>query len=183
MESRRADTLGPLGMGCLGAAIVALISSCMLVGLMVAPAFDARLPPPPNTDESVPDINIFVKEAYLDRTLTRALPGSLADGASLDVQRDNRLVISASVDLLLGEVDVVITLSMFAEAGELALGIESVETGGQDLLELLNLNLDTVARSMSAMVQDQVEAGLGEGARVLGVRMEDEQIIISARWP
>lgn len=183
MESRRADTLNPLWMGCLGAVIVALISSCMLVGLMVAPAFDARLPPPPGTNEAAPDISIFVQEAYLDRMLTGALPGSLGDGASLDVRRDNRLVISASADLLLAEIDVVITLSMSAENGELVLGIESIETGGQDILELLNVNLDALARSMSQMVQDQVEAGLGEGARVLGVRMEDDQMIMTARWP
>ncbi len=183
MESRRAGVLSPLWMGCLGAVIVMLISSCVLMGLMVAPAFNAQLTPPPDVNESISDITIFVREAYLDRMLTGALPGSLADKASIDIQSNNRLVISASVDLLLTEVDVVITLSMLAEAGEIRLGIESIETGGQDILELIDFDQEALAGRMGRLIQEQVEAGLGEGARVLGVRMDGEQIIITARWP
>lgn len=183
MESKRANNLAPVWTGCLGAALVGIISSCGLLGMMLAPALGGPLPAAPMPDSAKPDISIYVQEAYLDRMLTSALPTSMGDSADLDVRGDNRLVLTASIDLLLAELDVAITLTMFAENGDLRLGIESIETAGGDLMDLLNLDEEGLSDMMGGTIQEQVEAGLGEGARILGVETDEERIIITARWP
>jgi len=183
MESRRANSLAPVWMGCLGAAIVSIVASCGVLGLMLAPALGGPLPAPPEPDPTRPDITIYVQESYLDRMLTSALPASMRDSAELDVQSDNRLVLTANVNLLLAELDVTIVLTMAAENGELQVGIESIEAAGGDLMELLDINEESLSDMMGATIQDQVEAGLGEGARILGVQMDEERIIITAWWP
>jgi len=183
MESKRANTLAPVWTGCLGAAIVGIVTSCGLLGLILAPALGGPLPAPPISDPAKPDITIYVQEAYLDRMLTSALPASMGDSADLDVRSDNRLVLTAKIDLLLAELDVAITLTMFAENGELRLGIESIETAGGDLMDLLDLDEEGLSDMMGGTIQEQVEAGLGAGARILGVEMDEERIIITAHWP
>jgi hypothetical protein len=35
---------------------------------------------------------------------------------------------------------------------------------------------------MSGTIQEQVEAGLGEGAQILGIGTDEERITITARW-
>ena len=183
MESKRANPMAPVWMGCLGATIVGIISSCGLLGLLLAPALGGALPDPPVPDPVTPDITIFVQEAYLDRMLTGALPASMGESADLDVRGDNRLVLTANIDVLLAQLDVTIILSMFAENGELKLGIESIEAAGEELMDLLDLDEDSLSEMMGGTIQEQIEAGLGEGARILGVRMDEERIILTARWP
>ena len=182
MENRPGDARRTVLMGCLGAMVMGMLSCCVLLGLAIAPALDTTVPPPPISDPVKPDITIIVQEAYLDRMLTSALPGPLADGASLDIRGDDRLVISASFDVLLTELDVIITLRMFAQGGELQIGMEGIETGGVDVLDLLQVDREALGQRMSDAIQGQVEAGLGQGAEVLGVRMEENQIVITARW-
>jgi len=183
MESKRAASLAPVWMGCLGAAIVGIVSSCGLLALILAPALGGSLPGPAAPDPAAPDITIVVQEAYLDRMLTSALPASMGESADLDVRSDNRLVLTANIDLLLAKLDVVITLTMFAEDGQLQLGIESIEAAGGDLMELFDINEDSLSDMMGESIQEQIEAGLGEGATIIGVRMDEERIIITARWP
>jgi hypothetical protein len=115
--------------------------------------------------------------------LTGALPASMRDSADLDVRSDNRIVITASIDLLLTELDVTIILSMFAESGELEVGIDSIEAGGENLMDLFDVDEESLSNMMGQAMQDQIEAGLGEGARILGVRTDEERIVITARWP
>jgi hypothetical protein len=148
----------------------------------VSPALGGALPSPPVPDPSQEDITIIVKEAYLNQVLTGALPGSVPGKATLDVQPGDLLVIRTTFDLLLQELEVNVTLRMGVEAGKLQLGLEGVEAGGQDILDLLGVDREALGEEMSRAIQGQVEAGLGEGAQILGVRMDEEHIIITARW-
>ena len=183
MESKQANALTPVLAGCLGAALVAIVSSCALVGLLLAPALSGPLPPPPAPDPAAPDITIFIQEAYIDRMLTGALPASMRESADLDIRSDNRIVLTANIDLLLAELDVTITLSLFTENGELKIGIESIEAGGANLMDLFDVDEESLSDMMGEAMQDQIEAGLGEGAQIVGVRLEEERIVITARWP
>lgn len=182
MNTQQRSDRSPVLLGCLGAAIMSVLSCCALVTLAVSPAFGDSLPPPPVPDPQQQDITIIVKEAYLNRTLTEALPGTVPGQATLDVQPDDRLIITTSFDVLLQELEVIVALRMGVEAGELNLALESVEAGGQDILGLLGVDREALGQKMSQAIQGQVEAGLGPGARILGVRMDEEHIIITARW-
>jgi hypothetical protein len=153
-----------------------------LVGLAVSPALGESLSPPPVSDPSQEDITIIVDEAYLNRVLSEALPGSVPGEATLDVRPDDLLVITAVLDLLLQELEVTVVLRMGVEAGELHLALESVEAAGQDILDLLGVDREALGQAMSRAIQGQVEAGLGAGAQILGVTMDEDHIIITARW-
>jgi hypothetical protein len=159
-----------------------VLSCCALVGLAVSPALGGSLPAPPVSDPGQEDITIIVKEAYLNRVLTEALPGSVPGEATLDVRPRDRLVVTTTFDLLLQEVEATVTLRIGVASGELQLVLESVEAGGQDILDLLGLDREALGQAMSRAIQEQVEAGLGQGAQILGVTMDEERIIITARW-
>jgi hypothetical protein len=161
---------------------MSVLSGCALVGLAVSPALGGSLPPPPVADPAQEDITIIVKEAYLNRALTEALPSSVSGEADLDVRPHDLLVINATFDLLLQELDVTVTLRVGVEAGKLHMALESVEAGGQDILDLLGADREALGQAMSRAIQGQVEAGLGEGAQILDVMMDEEHIIITARW-
>ena len=172
----------PILLGCLGTAIMGLLSCCVLVGLAASPALGDSLPPSPASDPGQKDITIIVKEAYLNQALTQALPGPVPGKATLDVRPSDLLVVTTSFDLLLQKLEVTITLRMGVEAGELQLALESVEAGGQDILDLLSVDREALGQAMSNAIQGQVEAGLGQGAQVLSATMDEEHIIITARW-
>ncbi|MGC9335536.1 MAG: DUF2993 domain-containing protein [Anaerolineae bacterium] len=149
----------------------------------MSPALGGALSPPPVSDPGQQDITIIVEEAYLNRALTSALPGSVPGEATLDVRPADLLVVTTHFDLLLQELEVIVTLRMGVAAGELHLALERVEAGGQDILDLLGADREALGQAMSEAIQGQLEAGLGEGARILGVRMDEEHIIITAKWP
>ncbi|MGD9029700.1 MAG: hypothetical protein PVG25_07780 [Anaerolineae bacterium] len=160
-----------------------MLSCCALLALAVIPALTDSLPQPPIPDHGQQDITIIVEEAYLNRLLTEVVPGSVPGEATLDVQPDDLLVINTAFDVLLQQLEVIITLRMGVEEGELQLSLESIEAGGQDILDLLGVDREALGQAIGNAIQGQVEAGLGEGARILGVRMDEEHIIITAKWP
>jgi hypothetical protein len=127
-------------------------------------------------------MTIVVRETYVNRALTEALPGGGTGEARLDVQPDNRLVVTADFDLLLTKLKVVITIRLTAEAGQVNLTVESLEAGDLDVFGLLGVDPNSLIQSMSGTIQEQIEAGLGEGARVHGIRTDDEHLIITARY-
>jgi hypothetical protein len=182
MNSRHNSDNGPILLGCLGTAIMGVLSCCALVGLAASPALGGYLPSPPVSGPGQEDITIIVKEAYLNRALTEALPGSVSGEATLDVRPQDLLVVTTTFDLLLQELEVTITLRMGVESGELQLALESVEAGGQDILDLLGVDREALGQAMSRAIQGRVEAGLGQGAQILGVTMDEEHIIITAGW-
>jgi hypothetical protein len=155
---------------------------CLLAGLAVAPALNRTVPAPPASNPGRPDITIIVQESYLNQALTEALPGQVPGEAKLDVRSDNRLVVITEFDLLLQKLQVVVTLRLSAQDGQLQIVMDSVEAGGYDILNLLDVDGETLGRAMSRPIQRQVEAGLGEGARILGVSTDEEQMVITAKW-
>jgi len=182
MKTQRAFNYGPILLGCMGAAIVGLLSCCALVALVVSPAMDGSLPPRPVPDPNQEDITIIVREAYLNRVMSESLPGPMKGAATLDVQPGGLLVVTTSVDLVLQKLEVTVTLRMGVKDGELQLSLESVEAGGEDILDLLGVDREALGEAMSEAIQSQVEAGLGEGAQILGITMDEDHIIITARW-
>ncbi len=118
---------GALLAGCLAALIVSLLSCALFTGLAVSPAFTTSVPPPPVSNPADRDLTIVVKEAYLQRTLIETLPAAVSEGASLEVRDDNRLVISTAFDLLIHSLEIVITIYMSAQDGELNVRIDTIE--------------------------------------------------------
>jgi len=179
----------PILLGCVGAVVMSMLSCCALAGLAVVPALGSSMPPlgssmppPPVPNPTRPDVTIIVAEPYLNRALTDSLPGTVQGKTTLDVQPGNRLVVTAMFDLALTEVQVVTTLHLAAEAGQIQIVVESIEAGGHDILRLLGTDSDALSQAMSAAIQEQVEAGLGKGAQVMGIVTNEERITVTARW-
>jgi CRP-like cAMP-binding protein len=181
MSGRQSDARTLILAGCLGAVVVGFFACCALTGLVTAPAFRYEMPPAPVLNGSNPDITIIVQEAFLDRMLTAYLPPSLSEGATLDIQSDDRLVVSTKFNFFTQELEVVIALRTFVQSGQFQITIESVEAAGQDILDLMDVDRETLSRRMSEAVQGELEAGLGERAQVLGLRLDEDRIIITAR--
>jgi hypothetical protein len=161
---------------------MSVLSCCVLLGLAVSPALGDAVPLPPAPDPGQKDITIIVKESFLNRALTDALPATVPGEATLDVRPSDLLVVTTTFDLLLQELEVTVTLRMGVEAGKLQLMLESVEAGGEDILDLLGVDREALGEAISRAIQGQVEAGLGQGAQILGVTMDEDHIIITARW-
>ena len=172
----------PILLGCVGAVVMGLLSCCVLGGLAAAPALTGSVPPPPAPDPTQQDLTIIVAEEFLNRMLTDSLPGGGSGKATMDVQPNNRLVVTAKFDLLLTELQVVTVVLLTAEAGQLQIAVESLEAGGEDLLGLLGVDGSELTGAMSGVIQEQIVAGLGEGAQILELTTNEEQIIIMARW-
>ncbi len=175
------ETRGPLLTGCVAAVLVSVLSCCLLSGLAMSPALTASVELPPVTDPTEPDLTVVVEEAFLHRTLTDALPAAVSQGASVEVRPDNRLVMATEFDLLFTRFELIITILLSAQDGDLNVRMESVEAGGYDLLDILGVDRDALGRLMDQAIQGQVEAGLGEGARILGVTTGDRQLVVTAR--
>jgi hypothetical protein len=182
MRTQRTFNHRPILLGCLGAAIMGVLSCCALVAVSVSPAMDGSLPPRPVPDPNQEDIAIIVREAYLNRVMSESLPGPMKDAATLDVQPGGLLVITTSIDLVIQELKMTVTLRMGVEDGKLQLALQSIEAGGEDILDLLGVDGEALGQAMSEAIQSQVEAGLGEGAQILAITMDEEHIIITARW-
>jgi hypothetical protein len=175
----------PILLGCLGAVLMSALSCLALAALAVAPALTDVVPPPPAPDPARPDITVVVAESYLNRAATDALPTTVPGEAALDVQPGNRLVVTAAFDLELVELQVVIALRLAVEAGMLQVTVESIETAGYDIIDLVDLigaDSSALSAKLSAAIQEQIEAGLGAGAQLLGITTDDEHISITARW-
>lgn len=168
--------------GCLGALLMSIVSCCLLGGLSVLPVFSGSVPAPPQADPARPDITIIVLESFIQRSLADALPENAADRATFDIQPGNRLVFGATVDLLLVDLDIRATLGLSVEGGQLRLRLISLDAGGQELTELFGGNLASLTDEMSRLMQEQIETGLGPGARLLAIETDEQRLIIKARW-
>jgi hypothetical protein len=178
---RKPDPL-PILSGCLGALVMSLVSGFLLLLLAFGPALGGTVPAPPPDDPAQPHVTVIVGEPYINRVMAESLPGGDSTEARLDIQPDNRMVFTADVNLLLVEVNVVVTLRLTADAGQLRLELVSVEAGGSDLMELIDMDASALTDAISDAIQDQVEAGLGEGAQIMDIRTDDQHLVIVARW-
>ena len=172
----------PILLGCAGALLMSVISCCLLTGLGFAPALSASVPPSPTDDPSQRDVTIHVRESFLNRAISEAFPTAIPGEAEMDVQPNNRLVITARFDLMLVKLEIVTTVILSSENGEIRIRVESVEAGGANILELLDVDLDELTDSTSGVIQKELESGLGEGSVLLGITTDDSRITIVARW-
>jgi hypothetical protein len=184
MTVRTSNRSGPsrLLYGLVAAVVMAALSCCLLGALAALPALTTEVPPPPTPEPGEPDLTIIVLESFMNRMLVQTLPNTLSDVAELDVQPGNRLVVTTEVDLLLTDLDIVITLVFGVEGGQARFTLESLEAGGQDFTELFDVNIDALTDQMSRALQQQIVAGLGANAELLSIVTTDDQLIIRARW-
>ena len=172
----------PIILGCVGALIMGLVSCCALGAVAVGPAFGGSVPPPPEADPTRPDITLMIRERFMNRALVEALPENLPVEGEMDVQPGNRLVFDGEITILVAKVPVVMTLRLGFEGGGLRIEIESIEAAGYDLMELTGTDANSLTDQLSGPLQDQIEAGLGPGAQIMGITTDDEQLIITGRW-
>lgn len=180
MRSLGDEHQGAILLGCLGAALTSLLSLCLLLGVASGAFGGETIPPLPVANPAQQDITVIVEEAYIRRELAQALPAPAE--ISLDIQPDNRLVVTAVFDMVLIDLDVVTALRLLVVSDQLSVAVESIEAGGQDVLGLLGMNGNELARTMGSALQQQIEDGLGQEAQLLDVATSDDQITFTARW-
>lgn len=167
-------------MALIAALLIAPLALCAVVGLTIAPALGQSVPPGPEVDPTQPDITIRVKENYLNSALTEVLPK--AGTATLDVRPGNQLVITSEFDLFLINLRVIVTAGVSVEEGRIQIWVDSIETGGENIFDLLGVDNVTLGEDLTDTVQEQLEAELGEGAQLLQITTDEEHIILTARW-
>jgi hypothetical protein len=184
MTVRASNQSGPsrLIYGVLAAVIMAAVSCCLLGALATLPALTTEVPPPPAPEPGEPDLTVIVLESFMNRMLVQTLPDTLSEVAELDIQPGNRLVVTTKLDLLLADVDIIITLVFDVEGGQARFALESLEAGGRDFTELFDINIDTLTEQMSRALERQIVAGLGANAELLSIVTTEDELIIEARW-
>ncbi len=169
--------------GLITAAVTCPLALCLVVGLALAPALDASaIPAPPESNPSQPDLTLRVAEAYLNEAAAGAVPGTTAGETFLDVRPGNALVTTVDFDLLLINLRLIITARISVEAGRITLAIDSIETGGRNVLDLIGVSGIAVGEGITTAVQEQLEAELGPGARLLDITTTEDEVVITARW-
>lgn len=166
----------------LGAAFIsALLVVCVAAGLILAPALWTTVQPPP---ENAPDqdVTLVVKEAYISDMLGEALPEGFDGKAILDVKPDNTLVVQASFKLLIVNLNVTIYAGIAVTSGDVQVWVNRIETGGHNLLALINIDQVTLGDNITARLQRSLEEALGEGAHVLEITTDEEHITLKAKW-
>jgi hypothetical protein len=173
----------PVALGCVSALAASLVASCALVGLAAAPVLGGTVNPTPDSDPNRPDITVIVAESYLNEVVGQAMPTAVPGEVTVDIRADSLLVATASFDLLLTKLEVITTTRLSVSDGQLQISIESVETGGKDILDLIGLDSSAFDRAISKSISDQVEAGLGDDAEILEVSSDENSLVLKARWP
>ena len=168
------------------AIVVALLSGlvllCVIVAVAVGPAFGETVPSPPTADPNTPDITITVEEDYISSVIADALPAALAGDAVLDVQPDNLMVMTMNFSLVFVRLEVVVTSKVSVESGRINVAVESIETGGQDILGLLGMDDVSLGQNVTDTIQHGLEGELGAGAHLLSIKTDDQHVILTARW-
>jgi hypothetical protein len=184
MDLRRAidQHRRPITLGCIGAVVMSLVSSCLLALVAVGPALGGTVPPPPAADATRPDITMMMREQFMNRALIEALPENLPVKGEMDVQPGNRLVFEGEITILVAKVPVVMTLGLDVESGQLRVTLESMEAAGYDIMELTGMDASALTERISGPLQEQIEAGLGPGSQIMSISTDEEQLIITGRW-
>lgn len=146
----------------------------------MAPALDVSVPTPPPLDPNAPNVTVSVVETYLNDALTRALPQGVPGEAELDVKPDGLLVIHAHFPLLLLDLHVTLSTRISLVGEQIQIRVESIETGGEELLDLIGVDEITLGENLSAALKRRLEAELGEASRILEIRTDEQHITLSA---
>lgn len=168
----------------LAAAIIGILTSvltfCLVMGLVIASASDAVVPAVPAIDPNSANLTVRVAEEYLNDAVTQALPDGVPGKATVDVQPDQRLVVHATFPLLLLELKVNVRMHIAVVANQIRITVESVETGGHEILDLIGVDKLTLGENLSAALTTRLEEELGEASRVLDITTDDQYIILIA---
>jgi hypothetical protein len=168
------------------AIVVALLSGacflCAVIGFAAAPAFGGEVQSVPVVDPNRPDITILVEEAYISDMVKTSLPASIGGAMQLDVQPGNQIVATMEFSLILIRLQVTIHSRIAVEAGQMRVGVERIETGGQNLLELIGIDQITLGDEITGAIQKVLEDELGPGSRLLAIATDENRVTLTARW-
>jgi hypothetical protein len=157
-------------------------SLCAMVALAAAPAFSGQIRPLPVVDPTRPDLTILVEESYINDMVREAMPAALGGDAQLDVQPDSRIVVTMDFSLVIIRLEVAIHIRIGVEDGHVRASVESIETGGMDLLDLVGTDQITLGEQFTGAIQKVLEDELGPGARLLTLTTDESRVILTARW-
>jgi hypothetical protein len=168
------------------AVVTAIVSGacflCVVLALAAGPAFGTALPPLAPEDPTRPDITILVEEAYISDMVSSGLPDAIDGDAALDVQPGNLIVTTIDFQLLIIRLQVVVNSRIAVEEGRIGVKVESIETGGQDLLDLIGMDQLVLGEDITGVIQNVLEDELGEGVRLLAIATDEARVILTARW-
>jgi hypothetical protein len=160
----------------------ASLSCCLVMVLATAPASGRSVPPPGPPDSSRHDITILVEEAYLSDMVGESLPAIIDGEAALDVQPEGLVVVTIDFQVLIIRLQVVVISRISVEDGRIRVDVESIETGGHDLLDLIGMDDFTLGEDITGAIQNVLEDELGEGARLMTISTDEARVILTARW-
>lgn len=185
---RRANNERLWPAGCLGLILGIAISVCGLAALIALAASGGSLPALP-AERPPEDLAITVQEAYLQQALAQnlpALPSGLASDIMLDLQAGNRLLFSGKLGsslpglALKGDVSGVVHLD--ARDGKLVISFSDLKVLGFALPAIGNTLANELTAGLNQRIDEQLTAGLGSDARLVGVTTDERQMILQVRW-
>lgn len=178
-EATRA-TPPPYLIAALASALAVPLTLCLVLGLLMAPAFDASVPTPPPLDPNSPNVTVRVAETYLNDALTRALPQGVPGEAELDVKPDGLLIIHAHFPLLLLDLHVTLNNRISVMGEQIQIRVEGIKTGGEEILDLIGVDEVTLGKDLSTALKRRLETELGEASRILEIRTDEQYITLTA---
>jgi len=175
--------------GCLGLLLGIVVAAGGLIFAILWTGYIGSLPPPV-VDPAKADITITVQEAYLNQVVAQsipALPSGLATEIQLDLQPGNRLAFRGRLQsTLLGQNlggDVSGTVLLEARDGQLAISFRDISLFGFSLPAVGQTLVSEFSARLSQIINDQVEAGMGQSTYIMSLDTNDQQMVIRARLP
>lgn len=171
--------------GCIGALVGMVVGTCGF-GLVALVAMwgQVSLQTIAPSDSTQPDITITVQEEFFTQMMAQSLPFGWGKDLKLDVQPGNRLVLTGRLKTtFLGqtlETDVSALITLNAQNGQLVVNVQEVNVSGfavGGMGETFDLS-----KRLSAIINEQVKAGLGPNAYIMSIVTDDRQLVIRARW-
>jgi len=157
------------------------VSVCGLAALIALAATGGSLP--------AEDLSITIQEAYLQQALAQnlpALPSGLASDITLDLQPGNVLLFSGKLGSTLpgislkGDVSGVVRLDV--RDGKLVVSFSDLKVLGFTLPAIGNTLANELTAGLNQQIDEQLAAGLGPDASVVGLSTDDRQMLLRVRW-
>jgi len=177
---------GLLTLGCLGIVLGLLLGACGFAAILTVGAGGTALPTPPEADTTRPDIAISIREQYFGDLLAQSLPEDWARELKIDVKPDNRIEtrgrVSTSIFGQKVEGDMAATIVLQARDGKLQVEMEEIEVMGFSIGGIGEGFTKKLLGDINNLINDQVKAGLGEGAYIMKVTTDDRTLAIDVRF-
>jgi hypothetical protein len=162
-----------------------LLGACGLGAILLGGATGQALPPPPEAAADEADISIAVYEQYFGDMLAQSLPEEWATDLHIDVKPDNQIETRSRIKMsFFGQTiegDMAATVTLRARDGKLVIEMEQVEVLGFDISGVSDALASKFLDDVNELVNQQVQDGLGEGARITSVTTDDTRLVIEAR--